>query len=71
MTHSLFDPRPDREHSHANFRTLLGTVSLLTEPVTEGEQGASGPAVAVGAQEDGELVELPHHLGEITAAFED
>jgi hypothetical protein len=28
MTHSLFDPRPDREHSQANFRTLLVALAI-------------------------------------------
>jgi hypothetical protein len=49
----------------------LGALGLLAEPVAEGEQGGAGHVDVVGAQDDGELVELPHHLGQIAASLQD
>jgi hypothetical protein len=45
MTHSLFDPHPNREHPQPNFRTLLNDAGLFVGNVAI--LPVSGPATTV------------------------
>ena len=66
MTHSLFDPRPKREHPQANFRTLLAGQPLVDQIGPEGQRSDRTDSCAL---RGGQATRLCFGLGSIGASW--